>query len=257
MRTYRTALVPLVVLASAIAHADFTEDFNGGASDADTGWWNLTTQTNRLREIRPDGGASGSAGDGYLYNEASTAIPGWSTASPDYQPGFNDEHKQHSPFVDDYYSAGVTSLSADLLILPSSTGAWTGDRAVTLYLRQMDSTGDTLAFEASKTILFPTEDEPVGWNHFDFDIDATSATAPDGWVFQDIDGNPATDWAAFTKNIDEVTIGFYQPGYFYPSFGMWNMGIDNITLHTQAVPEPASLTALMLGGLAVLRRRRA
>lgn len=256
MSTFRTALAPIVLLAAALARADYTETFNGGASDPDTGWWCLTTQTNRVREIRPSDGASGGATDGYLYNEVSSAIPGWSTASPDFQPGYDADHKQHGPFVDDYLSRGVTDLSADLQIFPTSTGAWTGDRALTLYLKQADSTGDGLAYTASYTIEYPTSDRPVGWNHVDFNIDATSKTVPAGWTLTDGEGNASDDWGALMSKIDVVTIGFYKPGYFYPSLGMWQMGLDNVSIHTQAVPEPGVFATLGLGCAAFLRRRR-
>src|SRR5205814_9799777 len=81
---------------------------------------------------------------------------------------------------------------------------------------------------------------PVGWQTYSFPVDANSPTIPQGWVFTRGDGTPGTDaeWSPFLHCIDLTSIGFYKPGFAYPGFGTWILGIDNIEIDFQGGPTP-------------------
>lgn len=215
-----------VALASALgaaANADtsFTETYEAGT--ADVGNWLLTTDAQRARIIETTGGNPG----GYLHGEVASAIPTWSTASTRYQPGVDDGAKRDSVFVGDYQAGAIGHLSADLEV--EQAGSWTSDRTVTLVLRSWDAATDSIAFEA--TFSLPDMPRvPRGWQHYDFAIDAQSPVIPPGWVLTRGDGNPGSDadWASLMHQIDYVGIGYWKPGYAYPSLGLWQLGIDNI-----------------------------
>lgn len=204
----------------------FTETFD--ASTADTGHWILTTNPLRARTVM----ASGGSPDGFLYGEVSTPVPTWSTASTRYQPGVSDDTKRDSPFVGDFYTAGIHRISADLLI--QQIGSWTPDRTVTLHLLQWDATAGSPAYDATYT-LPNIDDPPTGWNHYDFAVDARSPTVPAGWAFTRGDGSPGTDadWATFMHQIDLVGLGYWRPDFNYPSLGLWQLGIDNLQVTAQ------------------------
>ncbi len=243
----RSLLVACGALVAALSQASFTETYDDGT---DVGNWILTTNTLRERTIQPTGGNPGA----YLEGQVSASIPTWSTASTSYQPGFNDEFKRDSVFVGNWTAAEVTGLSADLDVL--GVGVWGPDRAITLHLMQMDDTGFGVNYEATWTTA-DLPDVPEGWNHYDFAIDANGGTIPTDWVFTRGDGTPGTDaeWSTFLSKVDLVQIEYGKPGYFYPSLGVWTLGIDNIHLETSPTPEPASLAALGLGAIILIRRR--
>jgi hypothetical protein len=210
----------------APAALDFTETYENGTQDI--GNWSLSTNPQRPRMINPTGGNP----DSYLYSEVSSAIPTWSTASTRYQPGVNDEVKRDSVFTGDYYTADIKKLSVDLSV--EQPGSWTSDRTVTLHMMSWDDANDGVAFDATYT-LPDIPDLPVGWNHYEFPINATSPTVPDGWMCNRGDGTPCTgeDWATFMHQIDLVGFGYWKPGYAYPSLGLWKLGIDNIHITAQ------------------------
>lgn len=206
---------------SANGYAAFTETFDAGTLDV--GHWLLTTDPLRARIIEPTGGHPG----GYLYGEVSTACPTWSTASTRYQPGVDDDAKRDSIFVGNYHANGIDHVSADMIIY--QPGAWTSDRTVTLELVSWDVATDSVAFDATYS-LPDIHKVPTRWIHYDFKVDARSATIPSGWVLTRGDGTPGTDadWAVFMHQIDLVGFGYWKPGYAYPSLGIWHLGIDNI-----------------------------
>jgi len=205
---------------------DFTETY--GACTMDVGNWGLTTNPLRARIIEPTGGHP----DGYLYSEVSTPAPTWSTASTRYRPGVDDEAKRDSSFVGDYYTRGIKHVSADLQVYQA--GSWTPGRTVTLHLLRWDAASDAVAFEA----FYSPPDipaVPMGWNHYDFQVHARSASVPPGWGFRRGDGTPGTDpeWKIFMHQIDLVGFGYWRPGFFYPALGIWRLGIDNIHIGTR------------------------
>ena len=201
----------------------FTETF--AADTADVGNWELSSSG---RMINPDGGDPG----GYLYGEVSDHAPGWQTSSTRRQPGNNDADKRDSIFVGDYYANDIKYLSADLQVY--QVGSWTRDRAVTLRLMRWDGATDSVMFDAFFS-LPDLPDAPVGWNHYDFSIDARSPTVPPGWDFTRGDGTIGTDadWATFMHQIDWVVIGYFKKDTAYPGLNPWQLGIDNIHIGTQ------------------------
>ena len=158
-----------------------------------------------------------------------------------FQRVFNREfpilYKIDSIYTGDWTSLGVTSIIVDLNVIQVAT--WATDRAVTLELLQMDETGFNVNYDATYT-LPDLPNPPVGWQTYSLPVDANSPTIPEGWVFTRGDGTPGTDaeWSPFLHRIDLTSIGFYKPGFAYPSLGTWILGIDNIEIDFQASPTP-------------------
>jgi len=248
----------------------FTETYDNGS---DVGKW--VASFNVPRQIQPTGGSSLAAGipaGSYLQQGGfSSSIPTWGTASPRYQPGFNDEFKEDSVFVGNWTGAGVQTFGVDLEVIQS--GNWPAPgRPVTLQLMQMDSTGFGVNYVASYTTpILPAP--PLTWAHFDFPINANSGAVPSGWVFTHGDGSPGNDseWATFLSRVDLTSVGFYAPGFAYPGTGSWTLGIDNISVQygtktteprflvsPAPAPEPTSLAfiGVVSAGLFFRRRRR-
>ena len=233
--------------------ADFAETYDGGS---DVGQW--VASFNVPRQIQPVGGSplGGGIPLGAFLEQGGfpSAVPTWGTASTRYQPGFNDTYKQDSVFVGNWTAAGVTTFSVDLNVIQA--GSWPSPgRPLTLQLMQMDGSGFSVDYVATwTTALMATP--PVGWNHYSFTINAAGGVVPAGWIFTHGDGTPATDaeWGTFLSQVDLTSIGYYAPGYFYPSTGTWTLGMDNPAIQTAAVPEPSTglllLGAVALGALA-------
>jgi len=238
-------LLGLTVLTGRAAQASFIESYDDGT---DVGQWLCVFSQPRV--IEPSGGNPGM----YLQQSGfSTDIPSWGTASPRFQPDSNDTYKTDSVFVGDWTAAGVTSLRVDLDVL--HVGSW-AHRPLTLQITQMDDTG----FNVDYTATWSTDNmdtAPIGWNHYDFAINANGGVIPSGWTFTHGDGTPATDaeWATFLSRVDLVQFIYARPQTVYPGLGTWTLGIDNISIQT--VPEPGTMTMLLaLLGLPMLLRRR-
>jgi hypothetical protein len=229
-RILRASVFCLLALGMVTAaRASFIETYDDGT---DVGLWVAAFSVPRI--IQPDGGNPGA----YLQQgDFSTHTPTWTTASPRYQPGVNDDFKVDSIYTGDWAGIGVTSLSADMNIIQAA--AWGTDRAVTMKLLQMDETGFTVNYEATYTLPDLPDIPPVGWLTFSFPVDANSSTVPAGWVFTHGDGTPANDaeWAILMSRIDLTSIGYYKPGFAYPGFGTWILGIDNIDIQTVQAPR--------------------
>lgn len=209
----------------ADAGVHFVETY--GSDTQDVGYFFLTSVPSRPRILEPTGGDP----DGFLYGEVSTPIPTWSTISTRYQPGLDDAFKRDSVFVGDYYDSQIGTISVDLDVI--QPGSWTSDRTVTLHLMSWDTTSNAVAFDAFYS-LADMADPPSGWNRYVFVVDARSPTIPAGWTLVHGDGSRATDadWATFMHQIDLVGFGFWKPGFGYPSFGTWQLGIDNVSIDT-------------------------
>jgi hypothetical protein len=228
------------------ARASYTETYDNGS---DVGQWVASFSV--PRQIQPAGGSPLGGGiplAAYLQQGGfSSSIPTWGTASPRFQPGFNDQYKQDSVFVGDWTDAGVTNFGVDLDVIQS--GSWPSPgRPITLQLMQMDDTGFSVNYVATYTTPLMSM-APVGWTRYNFTINADGGVVPAGWVFTHGDGTPGTDaeWATFLSRIDLTSVGYYAPGTFYPSTGSWTLGIDNISITTAAVPEPGSVVLLSVG----------
>lgn len=207
----------------------FTETYDDGT---DIGLWHCSLGVPRIIEI--SGGNPGA----YLQQGGfSTAIPTWASISTRFQPGVNDPYKIDSIYTGDWTSLGVTSITVDLNVIQVAT--WATDRATTLELLQMDETGFNVNYDATYT-LPDLPEPPVGWQTYSFPVDANSPTIPQGWVFTRGDGTPGTDaeWSPFLRRVDLTSIGFYKPGFFYPSLGTWILGIENIEIDFQAGGTP-------------------
>ena len=229
-RTLRTSLFCVVMVGLvAAARGSFIETYDDGS---DVGLWIAAFNVPRI--IEPSGGNPGA----YLQQgDFSTHTPTWASVSTRYQPGFNDDFKVNSIYTGDWAAIGVISLRADLNIIQAA--AWGTDRAVTMQLLQMDETGFNVNFEATYTLPDLPDVPPVGWQTYSFPVDANSSTVPPGWVFTHGDGTPASDaeWAILMSRIDLTSIGFYKPGFAYPGFGTWILGIDNISIQTALQPR--------------------
>ena len=207
----------------------FVETYDDGT---DVGLWHCSAGAARI--IETSGGNPGA----YLQQGGfSSAIPTWASVSTRFQPGVPDPYKIDSIYTGDWTGLGVTRITVDLNVIQVAT--WATDRAVTLELLQMDETGFNVNYDATYT-LPDLPNPPVGWQTYSFPVDANSPTIPEGWVFTRGDGTPGTDaeWSPFLHRIDLTSIGFYKPGFAYPSLGTWILGIDNIEIDFQASPTP-------------------
>jgi hypothetical protein len=207
----------------------FVETYDDGT---DVGLWHCSVGVARIIEI--SGGNPGA----YLQQGGfSTSIPTWASISTRFQPGVPDPYKIDTIYTGDWTSLGVTSIIVDLNVIHVAT--WATDRAVTLELLQMDETGFNVNYDATYT-LPDLPNPPVGWQTYSFPVDANSPTIPEGWVFTRGDGTPGTDaeWSPFLHRIDLTSIGFYKPGFAYPSLGTWILGIDNIEIDFQPDQSP-------------------
>ena len=229
-RTLRASLFFLVVLGVvATTRANFIETYDDGT---DVGLWHCSVNAARILE------ASGGNPGAYIQQGGfSTAVPTWASISTRFQPGVSDPYKTDSIYTGDWTTLGVTSIAVDLNVIQVAT--WATDRAVTLELLQMDETGFNVTYDATYT-LPDLPEPPVGWQTYSFPVDANSPTIPAGWVFTRGDGTPGTDaeWSPFLHRVDLTSIGFYKPGFAYPSLGTWILGIDNIEIDFQAGPTP-------------------
>ena len=151
------------------ANSGFTETYDDGT---DVGKW--VASFNVPRQIAQTGGSSLGGGvplGAYLQQGVfSSSTPTWGTASPRYQPGFNDTFKEDSVFVGNWTAAGVVTFSVDLDVIQSGSWPMPG-RPVTLQLLQMDSTGFSVNYSATYTTPVMAT-VPIGWTHYDFTIDA-------------------------------------------------------------------------------------
>ena len=207
----------------------FVETYDDGT---DVGLWHCSVGAPRI--IETSGGNPGA----YLQQGGfSSAIPTWASVSTRFQPGVPDPYKIDSIYTGDWTGLGVTRITVDLNVIQVAT--WATDRAVTLELLQMDETGFNVNYDATYT-LPDLPNPPVGWQTYSFPVDANSPTIPQGWVFTHGDGTPGTDteWSPFLHRIDLTSIGFYKPGFAYPSLGTWILGIDNIEIDFQPDQSP-------------------
>src|SRR5262245_18830712 len=95
---FACAFVPGVSLARATT----IETYDDGT---DLGIWNLTTNLSKPRIIQPSGGNPGKFLE---QDDVAGGKPEWETADPLWQPGFNDDYKNFSPYTGNFAAAGVT-----------------------------------------------------------------------------------------------------------------------------------------------------
>lgn len=235
MKTLLTTFFSIALSAAVLSAGNkdetntFIETYDDGT---DVGLWHCSIGAARIIET-----SGGNPGAYVQQGGFSTAIPTWASISTRFQPGVNDPYKIDSIYTGDWTSLGVTSINVDLNVIQVAT--WATDRAVTLELLQMDDTGFNVNYDATYT-LPDLPDPPIGWQTYSFPVDANSPTIPQGWVFTHGDGTPGTDaeWSPFLHRVDLTSIGFYKPGFAYPSLGTWILGIDNVEIDFQTAPTP-------------------
>jgi hypothetical protein len=202
-------LIPvLIALAVPTLQAGFVETFD---NNSDNGDWHLSTNPDELLVIEPDGGNPGP----YLHGTVDAAIPTW------YVPiGTQPTH-----FLGDFADKGVGTLAFDINIF---SGLEVPDRAVTLDLNTTLGTGDFSKGVDAYYIGTDISKLPVGWNTYEFPVDADSLTIPPGWVVTKGDGKPGTDadWQALMHDVETLGVELGEPGFFYP-FWVWDLGLDN------------------------------
>jgi len=122
------AVALLTIAQSEQARADFTETYDDGT---DIGHW--IASFNVPRQIEPVGGSPLGGGiplGAYLQQGGFTSsIPTWGTASPRFQPGFNDTYKENSVFVGDWTDAAVPPSAWTSVSFNPEAGPCLADRS--------------------------------------------------------------------------------------------------------------------------------
>lgn len=169
----------------------------------------------------PTGGPAG-AGDHYLQLVATGGSgPGSRIGS------YNDNQ-----WTGDYLAAGVTSIEADLRNFGT-----TGNLSIRLLMF-----GNGGNFTSTIPFIVPNDG---GWYHVVFGVTPADLTAVDGGF----DVNATL--SAASRLLIRHQVGA-PGGSFAGTVIVGEMGMDNVT----ALPEPGTLGLLLLGGAALLRRRR-
>src|ERR1044071_1697417 len=209
-------IIPFLFLVAAFpARAGFVETFDNGSNEGD---WHLTVNP---ATIEPDGGNPGP----YLPATADAAVPTW------YVP--LDTSTEY--FLGNFAEKKVGTLAVDIDIF---SGVEVPDRAVTLDLNTTLGTGDFSKGVDAYYIGTDISQFPVGWNTYEFPINATSTTIPPGWVVTKGNGRPGTDadWQALMGDVETLGVELGEPGFFYP-FGIWDLGLDNARI-TRLLRQP-------------------
>ena len=204
-RFHLCQLFPLLLLFALPAQAGFVDTFNDGVN---TGDWHLTVSP---PAIEPDGGNPGP----YLHATADAAVPTW------YVPYLTP----HTHFLGDFADKAIGTLAFDINIF---SGVQVPDRAVTLDLNTTLGTGDFAKGVDAYYIGTDISRLPVGWQTYEFPVNAASLTIPPGWVVTKGNGQPGTDadWQALMHDVETMGVELGEPGFFYP-FGIWDLGLDN------------------------------
>jgi len=209
-------IIPLLFLVAAFpARGGFVETFDNGSNEGD---WHLTVNP---ATIEPDGGNPGP----YLHAMADAAVPTW------YVP----LDTPTAYFLGNFAEKKVGTLAVDIDIF---SGVEVPDRAVTLDLETTLGTGDFSQGVDAYYIGTDISHFPVGWQTYEFPINAASTTIPPGWVVTKGNGRPGTDtdWQALMGDVETLGVELGEPGFFYP-FGIWDIGLDNARI-TRLLRQP-------------------
>lgn len=200
-----SAAVFLLAFAIPTLQAGFVETFDKGGNEGD---WHLTVSP---PTVELNGGNPGA----YLRASADAAVPTW------YVP--LDTATIY--FLGDYVHTRVGTLAVDINIF---SGVEVPDRAVTLDLETTLGTGDFSKGVDAYYVGTDISTFPEGWQTYEFPINATSPTIPQGWVVTKGNGRPGTDadWQALMHDVETLGVELGTPGFFYP-FGIWDLGLDN------------------------------
>ena len=205
----------LLLLGSLSLHAGFVETFDNGSDNGD---WHLTVNP---PTFETDGGNPGP----YLHATADAAVPTW------YVPLGTEP----TYFLGDFAGKKVGTLAFDINIF---TGVEVPDRAMTLDLNTTLGTGDFSKGVDAYYIGTDISQLPLGWQTYEFPVNATSLTIPPGWVVTKGNGRPGTDadWQALMHDVETLGVELGEPGFFYP-FGIWDLGLDNARV-TRLIRQP-------------------
>lgn len=241
IRTYSTLILSIAgaLTLTGQARADYTETFSGGTNLGSWSW--------NFDDTIP--GSGGNPGE-YLSND-SLDTPG---------PLLASDPQTASPFVGDIKAAGITGYGFDLKIDHTDFNVNGGEGfGVTLLLinRNHSDNADDWDYAYSIGSLIP--DVGSGWKHYSYTLDPNGSGLPTGWKggysgdFENF--RPGVTWDDIVTHVDQVQFSILSPGWA-AIFQNWGVGADNISVTTAPVPEPASMAALGLGALALLRRRK-
>jgi hypothetical protein len=199
-------VTPLLLLIGCLTlHAGFVETFDNGSDNGD---WHLTVNPPMLET---DGGNPGA----YLRATADAAVPTW------YVPLGTES----TYFLGNFADKKVGTLAFDINIF---SGVEVPDRAMTLDLNTTLGTGDFTKGVDAYYIGTDISQLPLGWQTYEFPVNAASLAIPPGWVVTKGNGRPGTDadWQALMHDVETLGVELGEPGFFYP-FGIWDLGLDN------------------------------
>lgn len=202
-------LAPLVLALPAAAQLPFNESFDAGSN---VGGWTIGTPTTNPQT----GGNPGAWRNGSV----DTFAPQLRTSGP------------ASVFTGDWRAKGVRSVGIDLTTISTQFPA---SRELSLILTNFNGTpanpSDDCIVYFLGTRLVPQPG--AGWETFDFAVDASATTMPQGWAT--LGGgcvSPNGAWNSVMQNVDEVRFFYGNPEFFF-IFDIWNVGFDNARISSQ------------------------
>ena len=226
------AIVALLTAGSASAASTTSTDFSSGLQ----GW----------------------LGNGAIDSTLGNSAPAYHTQFEYY--GAIWQNSTNQAFLCDYTATSSVTLGIDVLTqsIQFDNSEVSGDLVVKLVDK-----GDPAAGTQDAVLWYDLGEISAakgGWQHFGVTFGTSGSTLPSGWGADDGEGDlslPAgRTFADVLANIDQIEFTTLKPGGAY-DFATFDVSVDNISLTTSAVPEPASAFAMLLGmGVLAARRRR-
>jgi len=222
-------LAAAALLLPALALADtFTDDFEGGLN---VGGWNY----NPGDVIEMSGGNPGA----WLHNDF---IDNFAVI---FDGAWNAPF-----FTGDYAAMGVTNVSFD-----ARMDGETVPMPMTLLLRDGKGTPGDFTDDDYAYVLGDLIPQTVGtWESYDFPVPSQVGDLPAGWTgahyFDSGSFSPGYTWGDLMANVERVELWFWNPEYF-GIFRIWDAGIDNVSITTQA---PVSIEPTTWGAVKGLFR---
>ncbi|HVS17340.1 MAG TPA: hypothetical protein VMT18_01980, partial [Planctomycetota bacterium] len=211
-----SALALLVLALPAAAQLPFNEGFDAGSN---IGGWTIGPPT-----TNPQSGGNPGA---------------WRNGSVDtFAPQIRTFGS--SVFTGDWRAQGVRSVGIDLLTVSTQFPA---SRELSLMLSNDNGTpGNTaddciVSFLGTRLVPQPG----TGWETFDFAVDASSTTMPQGWKPLGACTDPDAAWNTVITNVSEVRYFYGNPEFFF-IFDIWNLGFDNARI-SNVVPTSSYCVA--------------
>ncbi|MEN8006134.1 MAG: hypothetical protein ABFS42_03925 [Candidatus Krumholzibacteriota bacterium] len=142
-------------------------------------------------------------------------------------------------FHGNYRLAGVTSVGVDVIVLAPAYAPYDMPGCLFFYSDLDNADGDDDQFWYYLTDKLPQPGD--GWVSFDAPMDASSDTAPAGWLLGDATPGtppPAANWSVAVQNVS--MFGFYfgdfDGGGFGTQVGFTNVGCDNFRITYGSAP---------------------